>query len=372
MFARYRTPPWTVYLGLAVSLGFVHAVARGQSSSPPGSSGNIELRYDAPDGCGNREQVLERVQQFLRSSPAPDVSLWAEITVETTERGLGIHYDASRQGVSSTRELIVVDCQAAIEASALLLVMTLDPVMSVEAPPEGGAAAEAPGSALNTDAPGVAALGEQIQTPEARRRTSVRRGTREPGVEEAQSRAADGTGSEFEAITLSAGGELAAGVAPRVARGIRLGLGTAAYGVGGEVTAGYAWVPQESLSQVNGAELGSHLYRLHLRLTYPFSSGRVRIAPLLGVGAEHLWARVDGITNPGSKASTWLSGVGGAQLDVLVFDALSLRLQAGVVVSMQRPRFIVRGLELVHRPDPLAAEASGGLVWSWETRLGAD
>ncbi len=365
MFARHRTPPWTVYLGVVATWVSWQGVAHAQAGPRLESTDSIELRYDAPEGCGTREQVLARVQQSVRSLSGPGVSLSAQIVVHSTDVGFTIQYDGFRDGVASKRELVVADCQAAVEASALLLLLTLDPVLGVEALPAETVAPEEPAAAVETDVPDVASPPRGSERAGGKSGSPMRRRARDAGEP-----LTDRTAPRFEAPRGFLGGDLVTALAPGVARGIRLGLGTAVSGIRGELAAAYAWVPKQSVSQVNDAWLVSHLYRLHFRLSYPLAVGRVRLAPLLGAGVEHLRARVDGITNPVSGASTWLTGVGGAELDVRIWGGLSWRLQAGVVVSLQRPRFIVRGLDPVHQPGPLGLEANAGLVWAWEPRSG--
>ncbi len=364
MFARHRTPPWTVYLGSVATWVSGQGVAHAQASPGLESTDSIQLSYDAPEGCGTRAQVLARVQQSVRSLPGPGVSLSAQIAVHPTDGGFTIHYDGFRHGVASKRELVVADCQAAVEASALLLLFTLDPVLDVQMLPEETVASEESAPEVDTDVPDVAS------PPQAERAGPKPAPAMGPRARDADVPLADRTAPRLEAPMVFLGGDLVTALAPGVARGVRLGLGSAVSGIRGEIAAAYAWVPEQSVPEVNDARLVSHLYRLHLRLSYPLVAGTVRLAPLLGAGVEHLWARVDGITNPVSGASTWLTGVGGAELDVRVWGALSWRLQAGVVVSLQRPRFIVKGLGPVHQPDPLGLEASTGLVWAWEPRSG--
>lgn len=321
---------------------------------------SIQLNYDAPPGCGSRELVLERVGQALSGLPTA-ANVAASVTVRESVGGVSVHYRATRDGVPSERELVVADCSAAVEASALLLSLTLDPVFGEQASTDSSGAPE-----LNVDE----FVAAPATTPEPNRAapsgpTPAPSDASDAPSPESATRETRGRGPELSGFHASLGGQLVSGVVPELAAGVHLGLGASMFGVTAGVDASYSWAGVASVSGVPGAELTSRLSRLHLRLGYPTAWGPLRVTPGVGIGVEHLWARADGITVPASGASTWLSAVGGMEVEVTVWGPLAVGLRGGVVVSLQRPEFSVTGPGLVHRPATAGAEAGGGLVWSW-------
>lgn len=345
-------------------LGSVAGVARAAEPATPQTS--IELTYDAPVGCGNREDVVRRVEQLLEGSDRAYEAVRATVAVRETRAGLRVNYDATRSGHSSKRELVVTDCAAAVEASALLLVLTLDPVLASSATVDGLAT----GPVDAEPAPSVEPAPEPTPAskPEPKVVAAPKSRLPEPRpIEDAPD--ALPSPSIVEGGWLGLGGELVTGVSPTVGRGLRLDLGTTAFGARFGIWGAYNWVSDHAVPELGpAANLRSQLMRLRAWGGPVFAAGITRFGPVLSLGVEHLRANVVGIARPAPGHSTWLSASAGGHLDVHFSSAVALRLQAAALLSLERPTFSVRrGPEvvLVYQPSPIGLEASGGLVWVW-------
>lgn len=342
--------------------GSVYWLALGSLRAQSGdASVDVQLSYDAPRGCGSREQVLARVEQAVSGLPTA-VRVSATVTVRESVAGLNVHYRAFRDGATNERQLVVADCSAAVEASALLLSLTLDPVFGQPGASDASEVAEPP---LAESVPPTATTTNPVPaTPRAPKPKEVAPAdelSRDGASAAAPTTRAPGLGRVYGSV----GGQIVSGVAPRAAVGVYGSVGASALGLTARVNASHLWAAAGSVPSVPESNVVSRLSRLHLLVGYPLSSGHVRLTPALGLGVEHLWARAEGITLPASGSSTWLSAVSGLDLDVNLFGPLALAIHGGLVLSLQRPEFTVTGLGLVHRPATAGAEANVGLVWSW-------
>lgn len=362
---RRRLRLWCLVQGLAALAPLEGRTGVAHAAEPDTPQTSIELTYDAPSGCGNREEVVRRVEQLLEGSNRAYEAVRAVVAVRETRAGLRVNYDATRGGQSSKRELVVTDCAAAVEASALLLVLTLDPVLASSATVDGLATgsvdAEPPQAVEPAPEPASAPKPEpKVVPPEPR--------LSEPSpIEDAPDSLP--AAPIVEGGWVGLGGELVTGVSPAVGRGLRLDIGTRVFGARLGVWGAYDWVSDHAVPELGpAANLRSQLMRLRLWGGPVFAVGITRFGPMLSLGVEHLRANVVGIARPAPGHSTWWSASAGGHLDVHFSPSVALRLQAAALLSLERPTFSVRrGPEvvIVHQPAPLGFEASGGLVWVW-------
>lgn len=326
----------------------------------------VELTYDAPAGCGDRLQVLHRAHQLLAGPKPPRGTVRAVITVRLAQGGLKVNYEATRDALQSRRDLVVTDCAAVVEASALLLMLTLDPVAAARI-----AALDTPSATeAESDTPEVIAPKQEpaatSQPQPAPTRSSQLVPERPATIDDTPDPPSVAGPPVFGDTWAGIGTEFVTGLAPNPALGVRLDLGTSLGGVRFGVTGSYDWVSDRTLSQASFASLASRLYRLRFWAGPAWRSGIVQFGPLLSLGAEHLRAEVVGISDPVPGAMTWLSAGAGGHLDVHLAQSLALRAQASAVLSLERRSFSVRGIPgLVHQPHVVGIEAATGLVWVW-------
>lgn len=359
----------SIALGLSVALPLLGTVSRADEVARVGPAQTaldaVTLDYRAPPGCGHEQDVWLRVGQLSSAPEGPRNRVEARVTVASAEGGFRISYEAKRDGVSSRRELLVADCAAVVEAAALLLVLTLDPVASeqesstesVATPPAGRDAGRS--EAAPESSPPLTA----VTTPSAATVTFA------PPVSVPAKSHGSSVGVEVGESWLGLGAEVVTGLAPSPGRGVRLELGTTLAGLKAGVWGSYDWVGDSTLSQAPFAHVESHLYRLRLWSGPAFRVGVVQLGPLVALGAEHLRAEVVGITGPAPGSMTWLSVAGGGHLDVHLAAPLALRVETSAVLSLERRSFFVRGLVgHVHQPTVIGVEAGASLLWAWGAR----
>lgn len=372
---RHRKPVLIARGFLGVALSVLHvssssaaesvATTEGSADVDEAASLNVQLVYEAPVGCGDRREVLRRTQQLL-AGPKPQSPVSALVVVRPNEGGLKVIFEASREGGQSKRELVVSDCAAAIEASALLLMLTLDPVAAARATalqsqpsdPTSPLAETAPEPEKSDTEP--AAVPQAAQSPRERPEPTP------SVVVDAPDPPSFSRPLAFGDTWVGFGAELVTGLSPAVGRGLRLDAGTTIAGIRFGLSAAYDWVSPRPLPQASFASVDSQLYRLRAWGGPAFRAGVLNFGPQLALGMEHLRAEVGGISNPTPGAMTWLSGAVGGLFDVHLAQTVAIRVQAAAVFSLERRTFTVRRIPgIVHRPDAVGVEASGGLVWVW-------
>lgn len=331
-------------------------------------SRGIELSYDAPDACGGRDEVLRRVNALLPAAKTVEGVVKAVVVVRQTEGGWRVNYDATREGAPSKRELVVADCAAVVEASALLLALTLDPLAGEREPPATSVVEAAPRETVEPPPSGAPKTSVQpspapqtVPAQPTSTRTRVAENEEQTNVAPRRSSVGDSW--------IGLGGEWVTGIAPSAGRGVRLDVGSTLAMVRFGVSGSYDWVEDRNLPRAPFATLQTQLYRLRSWAGPVFDLGEVRFGPFVALGLEHLRARVTGISNPAPGAMTWLTTAAGAYADLHLGRELAFRMQGAAVFSLERRTFTVRGIPgLVHQPDVVGIDAAASLVWVWGAR----
>ncbi len=127
---------WTFLLALIfgpIASALTVPEASAQTTEP------VVLAYQSPAGCGTREQVLARLHALRDGAHEPASHVDAVIAVKRTNSGYDVSFHAHKDAGHSQRQLVVADCAAVVEASALLLHFTLDPELAALAGSDLGA-----------------------------------------------------------------------------------------------------------------------------------------------------------------------------------------------------------------------------------------
>jgi len=284
--------------------------------------------------------------------------LQARVTVEPSATHYILTFLAEVHGGRSQRTLEVDSCEAAVEAAALLLVITADPsaAPTIGGEPESttratddgepaaaGAEPTSQGSADTSATPAATSRAASVPPEEAPLEAKRRRLVGFVGVR--------GSASSSLAPSISLGGGLALGA--------RLGL--FAFGLDGLVEA----TPLPAA--VNpGVELWGVLVRGRGWAGLSFPIGRLRLGPYLGAGVELLQVSASGLSSGGSGSSPFVSGSAGGQAVWQLGGPWALALDLGLTVPFERPAFLVGGIDgPVHQPAPISAEAGIGVNWSF-------
>jgi hypothetical protein len=96
------------------------------------------------------------------------------------------------------------------------------------------------------------------------------------------------------------------------------------------------------------------------RACWAVARSGVELSPCIGADVEVVQARGFGAAKNYDASAAWVSATGGALLRVPVTSWLALRADAGAVVPLSRPRFVVEGDGAVHRPAPLGVRGGIG------------
>lgn len=381
------------------------AFAQIPSTRPPAVG--VDLTFRSENSCGTREHVLGRLRALRGHAPEPRAHVAAAIAVTRDEGGYRVSFNAHTASTRSQRELIVADCAAAIEASALLLHLALDPELSREAQkpsepsssseggthlgaiPESAEPEPAPGTNVEPLTPQAAAdskLSEENNinpppTPEPGRAAQPEdASTKRPRLNarhnaersESQADQPDAHDTVSAGMTprpwVGVGASLVSGVAPRSTLGASLEGGAALDRFDVHLQAAFHPVPRAPIAGVPNAALDSTLIRVHLGVGPLWGTHRFRAGPVLSVGMEHLSALPRGTTAPRAGSSTWWSMMLALNLRAQLVGPLGVSARAGVLSSLERPKFTVGGVPgTVHQAERFGWCAALGVMWTWNS-----
>ena len=310
-----------------------------------------ELEYVAPDGCGSREEVLGKFAAALGERALDIPPVFARVAVESSATHYVLTYRVEIQGTRAERTLEVESCDAAVEAAALLLLISVDPSTAGSLEPAGtettpAEKSEAVARAASPTEPVPAAAPAPARASEPSATSGAAQRRRAPlwgffGVR------ASGSSSLAPSLALGGGATL----------GVRLGVWS--FGVDGSIEG--TPVPAEAAPEV---ELTALLVRSRGWLGLTFPLGRFRIGPYLGAGVEVLDLRASGLSSGGSGSSPFLSGAFGGKALYDLGAGWALCLDLGLTVPFERPVFLVSGIEdPVHRPGAASVDAAFGVNW---------
>lgn len=323
----------------------------------------VTLEYEGPAQCTSRDEVLTKLRRALGGSSDPLPVAHASIVVAGETPHLVLTYRAQRGEVESRRTLVLDSCDAATEASVLLLLLTLDPVLAETL----GASqvveqAGAPEPAREpepepTPVPPASAESPPAPRPEPAKPAVTTEAANPPAQAEEQ--------PPIESGWLAAGGYFVSGIAPRVGFGAALegGVrwGPLRLGLGG----GWIRSMNAALDEIPDAELSATLLRAHLTAGLEFGPRVFRFGPAVALGVEYLEIEPRGVSAGRSGATPLLSASGGAWGSLAVSEDWGVLIRGNALVPLERPRFWVGGLHSpVHRPAAVGADVFLGFFWA--------
>jgi hypothetical protein len=342
--------------------------------------------YDAPAGCPSQSDFESRLRArggnrgASASTPPPLSRVEARIRAKG-KRAQGVVVITDAAGVATTRRIVAASCTEAVDALALIVALTLDPVEASgsSGPPvtptspgegstsstEGGSAEEASKTGAKAAAGTAAARPAEQPPDEANEAASESAEPAEPEVEHdteqpARSAGASEPSSRFGAFVSAL---VASGATPDPAFGGQLGFeafvlpGTPrlSAGLGARIvlsqtvhdpagTASFEWWAGFA-SMCAGAHIGSSAFSLDLCATFELGS--------IGAAGSNT-------QNPASASKSW-QALGPALNAEWVF-APPLRLTAGVegLFPFRHQRFLL-GESLIHEIPTVALRAQGGV-----------
>jgi hypothetical protein len=326
---------------------------------------NITLDYQAPPECGSHNEVIEKFVELGGSASGMTARVVAKIVVSPQPSHYALLYQSSIGDTRSERRLELLDCRAVVEASALLLLISLDPNLA-GVPIEGevsdtGDSQDVPESGMPEDRPGT----PTPRTPEVQPREGSPTKSKLV-VSERSNSSASASGqawSGFVAASVDAGVGLSP--SPLLGGGVAFGarLGWLWFGARGSAGTSLGDV---AASRESSIRLATFHVRVHGRVGASWTLGPVRAGPYLGAGVDLLSIRAQGLARGGSGQSPLLSGAIGASVLWRLDPRWAFELDGGLTWAFERPAFSVIGLqEPVYRPNSLGGHLAIGINWSF-------
>jgi hypothetical protein len=311
----------------------------------------LELDWQAPAECPSAEAVRGELQRIARVRPGFSLTpLGARAVVERRGAGYATALHTEHAGQAGERALEAADCDTLVRTVTLVLALAFGAGVEVEdtsAPP----ATTAPEPAQNGAAQNAPAQPTVAQADQAA-------ATDEHAAE--QEPAASGSRDHTLDWSLLAGAGVQLGLLPMAAFAASVGAEVAfgAFSIGVRAN---AW---PGVTDAIGAQLEARFDGAGGALQgcgrMPWSSllfaacGEMRAAALRG--------RSSGTTDDGSATAPWYALAAAASLTWPRASVVSLRLQAALAASLDRPRFVITDLQQVHRVPQLVPDFAAFLI----------
>ena len=357
------------------------AVGAPAHAEGPGALQGTTVLYDAPAGCPSQSDFEARLRarggSHGGSASAPPSLQRIEARIRAKgKRAQGVVVITDAAGVATTRQIVAASCAEAVDALALIVALTLDPLeaggpsqaapAAAASPGEGStSSAEGGSSESSKAAPATAAARAREHAPDkANEAAAESEKTSEPEIEhDTESKARSPGASEASRFGAFVSALVAAGATPDPAFGAELGFeavvlpGTPrlSAGLGARIvlsqtvhdaagTASFDWWAGFA-SMCAGTHIGSSAFSLDLCATFELGS--------LGASGSNT-------RNPASATKSW-QALGPALNAEWVF-APPVLLTVGVegLFPFRHQRFLL-GESVIHEIPTVALRAQGGM-----------
>ena len=354
---RPTAPPRATVLValLAASLGIAPEVGAqigsGEREAPPTAPAELDLWWEAPPGCPERDEVLDRIRTLAGSSLDETEGLSARGRITPVDGRFRLTLLVP-DGAEVRQRVIESNACADLAGAAavsLALLMGLE-LRETETPTDEPAAA--PPSATRGE-PNVNVSDEERSDDRERRR---QRGARWAPLLRAPIFAAD------------------VGPLPWPSPGAGLGAG-AQHGSWRLLFTGVVWAPQRVAAPGQDESIGADVQRLTGRFVAcrGWRSGRFEVTPCLALALEYATARGFG-ENVSSRSPRAVWPAPGA--DVVAYGrasrSLAVFMGAHGTVELARPRIDIDGIGNVTQLAPAAVGATVGLEWVFQRVAGGE
>ncbi|PRP95114.1 hypothetical protein [Enhygromyxa salina] len=325
----------------------------------PGDAVTWMFEWRAPAGCPDREQIIERIREYLpqlEDPPTRAAHAMLRIAAEVVVAGdtWQAHLRVSGRDGDQVRSFSAASCSELADASALIAAVALDPVLTARSV----AAAAAPAPAL---APPPSP--EPDPTPEARPAPQPPRPTApQPGSE----------GVPATSVVISE---------PPPTRNFKVGLRAQGHGSFGPTTTGYAavggglalfdglwrwqveggyWIPRR-VSLADGRAGRFQAWWVGTRgcvvpsvnsLEFPLCPG-VEAGQVIGAGIEPT-------TNRSRARYAWVAGVLGQGVNWVITDRVALATELTLLLPFTRGQFAIDG-QAIQSITPVGVRGMLGL-----------
>jgi hypothetical protein len=309
----------------------------------PEAQAQLQLQWDAPPGCPQRAEVLERIRAIAGSALDETEGLSAEARI-TRDQGRVRLELVVRDGREVRRRVIASDsCPALAGAAAITLALLLGADTGSAEPPKDDdlPTAPEPGAPKRPDERDI---GPSVSPAVSAEPTDMRRWAvvvRAPGV------AAD------------------LGLLPRPALGVGVGLGLR-YDAWKVVLAGYLFRDQTFNAPQPGEAFGAELQRVtgQLLTCRGWRWSHFEISPCAGLALEHVTARGFGVgVSPQARRAVWLAPGAGAVAHWYALKSWAFFTEITGYLELSRPRLVIQDLGGIRQLGPASIGAAVGFEW---------
>jgi hypothetical protein len=309
---------------------------------PPELTERLQLRWEAPEGCPDHDDAVERVTRFLGRPPGRADDPHVRATVRITEREGLFVAELDLADDDGQRRLEAERCEVVTDAAAYIVATMIDPMVDLPMPEADPEAAAEPAPAVEPAPPPREATREPAAVPERRASPTPRSAAR------GRARAA-----------LRVGPAIAVGPLPSVAPGIAGGAALLLHRVRIELLAAHWFARPARLA--GRPEVGGDI---------DLTTGAVRVCPLAmlrpleipvcaGFELGSMHGRGVGISDPAEARLLWAAFSAGAGLVWMPARRVGMWLDTTLVVPVSRPVFSAENVGRLHQP---AAAAFSGMM----------
>jgi hypothetical protein len=310
----------------------------------------VDISWDAPPECGSRAEFVEHIETLLGrplgQAGDPELEVVGRITTEPAGMLLVLEF---RQPVARVRELRARSCVELRDAAAVVLAVTIDPLVPLADPPTRPVEPEPepePEPELEPEPEPEAEPKPVAPQPEAQ--TPGRR-------------------SQELAVVLRIAGGIQYRALPSIAGGPVLALGLWRRALRAELVGAW-WLTGTTHFDV-APEVGATLSLgwVAPRVCGVPSVGRVAFPLCAGIELGGMRAAAFGTADARTRTLAWVAPELGGATHVQLSRPLALWIGVDGVIPLVRPSFIISSLGELHRTPPFAFQALLGL----EIRLDA-
>jgi hypothetical protein len=327
----------------------------------PTARADLDLRWDAPAGCPQRGEVLDRIRSLAGSAFDRTEGLLVEGRVARVNGRFSLTLLVRDGREVRTRSIASDSCADLAGAAAITLALLLGVDVGSTEPPADDGADDPAGPKGESDARNAGGSDER-----GSEEPGGRSDQRAPLAERAQPAVPGASTSRGWAVVVRAPMVAAdVGPLPHPTVGVGLGLGIR-YEAWRLLLAGHVSRTQTLRAEESGEAFGAEVQRMtgHIVTCRGWRWPRFEVAPCVGLALEHVTATGFGDSVvPGSRRATWPAPSAGAVGHWYAMESLAFFVGGTGYLQLARPRLVIDGLGEIGHLAPAAVAATVGAEW---------
>lgn len=339
-----RGPERWASIGFAVALLAAGPLTMAQPSDD--GDAPIAFTWDAPSTCPSSAAVIAESHRLLGGDTGGSRRVRGVATVSETAEGWQLVLETRVDGVEGRRELRAATCQQVADAAALILALAFDPAR---------VGIVAPDPVPDEPPP------RPPPPPEPAPQREPKPPPPEPTLEPAESDATSGDDDEAwlgGSVALLATGDIGSLVGPAIGIGGAAGLRLAMIRI---EAGGRYWFPQQERIDSSGAGGAFDFATGYLQAGPGLRWSRLRLVGMAGVELGSLRAQGINVDRQQTASLLWVAARVGGAFTVTLASPLALRVDLGLAIPFDRPRWVLDDIGVVDRPAPVVGRLGGGL-----------